>query len=57
MFFLIQQQLNVSILTLSTLSLQACKYKQQVFKQLSIVQIHLRYLNHSSVVNLDHKRR
>jgi hypothetical protein len=39
-FALIPQQLSVSILTLSTLSLQAFKHKQQVFKQLLIVQIH-----------------
>jgi hypothetical protein len=37
-FVLIPQQLSVSILTLS---LQAFKHKQQVFKQLLIVQIHL----------------
>jgi hypothetical protein len=40
-FVLIPQQLSVSILTLSTLSLQAFKHKQQVFKQLLIVQMHL----------------
>jgi hypothetical protein len=37
----VTQQLSVSILSLSTLSVQAFNHKQQVFKQLLIVQIHL----------------
>ena len=56
-FVLIPQQLSVSILALSTLSLQAFKHKQQVFKQLLIVQYTYCYLNHSSVVNIAHQRR